>query len=177
MELVHKDDVDPETARCWQGLCHDTTLAMQDHCMRYITPISHAVEHEWGLLEGTGAYIGLEEQRLLLSCEHVLRDFETRQFCHQFWGCEDVFKLPTPLALEPLVDEFLSTPDLLIEQRRATTYRGLLGLVSDDLLAHLVDAFLHRRNPRVQQRAPRIQNLLLPGHRLGDSGIVAMGEQ
>jgi hypothetical protein len=100
MELVHKDDVDPETSRWWRGLCHDTTLAMQDHCMRYLTPISHAVEHDWGVLEGTGAYIGFDERRLLLSCEHVLCDWGTRQFCHQFLGCEDVFKLQKPLALE-----------------------------------------------------------------------------
>jgi len=31
--------------------------------MRYITPISHAIEHEWGELEGTGAHIGFGERR------------------------------------------------------------------------------------------------------------------
>ena len=101
MELVHRDDVDPETLRQWDELSRDTALAMQQRCMRYITPVSHAVEYEWGVLEGTGAYIGFEGSRLLLTCEHVLRDWETRQFSHQFRGCEDVFKLDEPLALEP----------------------------------------------------------------------------
>jgi hypothetical protein len=101
MELGQRDDVDPATLAWWDQLCRETALAMQDHCMRYITPISHAVEHEWGALEGTGAYVEFEGRRLLLTNEHVLRDWETRQFAHQFHGCEDVFKLRgPPLALE-----------------------------------------------------------------------------
>lgn len=100
VKVEHRDNVDPETLACWNRICRDTTLAMQDHCMRYITPVSHAVEHDWGVLEGTGAYVEFEGKRLLLSNEHVLHDWETRQFCHQFHGCEDVFKLGKPLALE-----------------------------------------------------------------------------
>jgi hypothetical protein len=101
MELEHRDNVDPATLAWWDKLCHETALAMQDHCMRYITPISHAVENEWGVLEGTGAYVEFEGSRLLLTNEHVLRDWKTRQFAHQFHCCEDVFKLRgPPLALE-----------------------------------------------------------------------------
>ncbi len=99
--LEHRDNVDPETCAWWNKLCHETTLAMQDYCMRYITPISCAVEDEWGLLEGTGAYIELNGKRCLLTNEHVVRDWETRQFTHQFNGCDDVFKLfGGPLAIK-----------------------------------------------------------------------------
>jgi hypothetical protein len=101
MDVIHRDDVDPETAQRWNNLCRETARAMQGHCRRYVTPISHAVEYEWGGLEGTGGYIGFGGKRLLLSNEHVLRDWETRQFCHQFHGCDDVFKLDKPQALEP----------------------------------------------------------------------------
>lgn len=101
MKLEHIDNVDQTTLAWWNGLCHETTLAMQDHCMSYITPISHAVEDEWGKLEGTGSYIEFGGKRLLLTNEHVLRDWKTRQFAHQFNGCEDIFKLHgQPLALE-----------------------------------------------------------------------------
>lgn len=68
--------------------------------MHYLTPISHAVEHEWGMLEGTGSYFENASKRFLLTNEHVLHDWDKRQFCHQFDGCEDVFKLGKPLALE-----------------------------------------------------------------------------
>jgi hypothetical protein len=101
MTVIHRDDVDPATAKQWDELCRDTTRAMMAHCMRYVTPISVAVEHDWGVLEGTGGYIGFEGKRLLITNEHVLRDWKTRQFCHQFHGCNDVFKLDAPLALEP----------------------------------------------------------------------------
>lgn len=100
MELGHRDDVDPATRAWWDKLCHETTLAMQDHCMRYVAPISHAVEDDWGVLEGTCAYIGFAGKRLLITNEHVLRDWKARQFAHQFHGCEDVFRLGKPLALE-----------------------------------------------------------------------------
>ena len=101
MELEHIDNVDPSRRAQWKTLCNETTLAMQDYCMRYITPISHAIDDEWGRLEGPGAYIEFGGRRLLLTNEHVLRDWETRQFTHQFNGCEDIFKLRGhPLALE-----------------------------------------------------------------------------
>lgn len=101
MELEHVDNVNPTTLVWWKEICHETTLAMQDHCMRYITPMSYAIDDEWGRLEGTGAYIEFKGRRLLLTKEHVLHDYETRQFTHQFNGCEDIFKLRGhPLALE-----------------------------------------------------------------------------
>jgi hypothetical protein len=100
VEVVHIDDVDPDTLAKWNAIEAETTLAMQDHCMRYVTPISEAVENEWGLLEGTGGYVGFGEKRLLMTNEHVIKDWKTRQFCHQFHGCDDVFKLGEPLALE-----------------------------------------------------------------------------
>lgn len=100
MEVVHRDDVGPEMLSKWTAIGEETTLAMQEHCMRFVTPISEAVEYEWGLLEGTGGYIGFGGKRLMLTNEHVLEDWRTKQFCHQFHGCDDVFKLGDPLALE-----------------------------------------------------------------------------
>jgi hypothetical protein len=100
VDVVHRNDVDPETLAKWTAIEEGATLAMQDHCMRYITPISEAVEHEWGQLEGTGGYIHFGGNCLLLTNEHVLENWKTRQFCHQFHGCDHVFKLGDPLALE-----------------------------------------------------------------------------
>ncbi len=100
MEVVHRDDVDPKTLASWSTIERETTLAMQDHCLRYVTPISEAVEYEWGQLEGTGGFISFGGTRLLLTNEHVVEDWRTRQFCHQFYGCDDVFKLSPPLAFK-----------------------------------------------------------------------------
>ncbi len=44
MKIIHIDNVDPDTLARWEELCSETTLAMQNHVMPYITPISHAVE-------------------------------------------------------------------------------------------------------------------------------------
>lgn len=68
--------------------------------MRYITPISNAIDDDWGALEGTGAYIEFAGKRLFITNEHVICAWNTRQFGYQFHGCEDVFRLSAPLALE-----------------------------------------------------------------------------
>src|SRR5690606_8226122 len=51
-------------------------------------------------LTGTGAYLQHGEKRLLITNEHVVRDWETQQFGHQFQGSDLVFRLGRPLALE-----------------------------------------------------------------------------
>lgn len=93
MEIVHRDDVTAEQRGRWDGFCAETTAAMQDYCMPFLTPISYAISDTEGELEGTGSYLEFAGKRLLISNEHVLRDWETRQFTHQFHGCEDVFRL------------------------------------------------------------------------------------
>jgi hypothetical protein len=100
LNLIHRDDVDPQTRAWWDAFSLETTRAMQDHCMRYITPISYSTSDNEGRLEGTGAYIEYRRKRLLITNEHVIRDWRKRQFGHQLLGCNDVFRLSKPTALE-----------------------------------------------------------------------------
>lgn len=98
--VVHQEEVDRGTRERWHQMVRETTLSMLDHCMRYVCPISHAITKDEGQLEGTGSYIEWGDRRLLITNEHVLKDFERRKFAHQFHLCEDVFELAKPIALE-----------------------------------------------------------------------------
>jgi hypothetical protein len=105
MDVVHRNDVDKRTLEWWDGLCRETTVAMQDYLMPYVTPISLAVSSSdgsgtEGALHGTGSYILWAGKRLLVTNEHILRDWKSQQFGHQFQGCDKVFGLDQPLALE-----------------------------------------------------------------------------
>jgi hypothetical protein len=103
--VAHQDDVDQQTREIWHRIVRDATLEMQDQCMRFVSPISHVITKDEGELEGTGAYIEWEGRRLLITNEHVLRDYKQRRFAHQFHECVDFFPLADPLALErPHVD-------------------------------------------------------------------------
>jgi len=100
MELGHIDGIDPQARASWKALFRETAQAMQDHCGNFITPISRVADDDWGELEGTGGYVEVAGKRLLITNEHVIRDFRTHQFTHQFFECEDIFKLTAPLAIE-----------------------------------------------------------------------------
>ena len=69
--------------------------------MQFMTPISRAIEHDYGEHRGSGAYIEFAGQRLLITNEHVLENPERYHYTQQFHGCEDVLKLPIPAAAEP----------------------------------------------------------------------------
>src|SRR6202171_2795892 len=105
VDVVHRDNVDKQTLEWWDSLCRETTLAMQDHLMRYVTPISVTVSSEGdlkteGRLQGTGSYILWGGRRLLMTNEHILRNWRPQQCGHQFQGCDKIFQLNKPLGLE-----------------------------------------------------------------------------
>jgi hypothetical protein len=100
MSVIHFDEADPATRAWWHKLRQETTVAMQNHCLRYITPISFATANEEGRLQGTGAYIQYESERFLLSNEHVIKPWKRLQLGRQLLGCTDVFSIGRALALE-----------------------------------------------------------------------------
>ena len=120
--IAHQDNVDSETRERWHQMVRDATLAMLDHCMRYVCPISHVITNDEGELEGTGGYIEWSGRRLLITNEHVIKDFEHRKFAHQFHLCEDVFELAAPIALEKHPVDVAICPiaeDLWLSRRHA----------------------------------------------------------
>lgn len=123
MEIAHRDDVSPELRAWWDALCRETAEAMQGYCLPYVTPISHAISNDDGALEGTGGYLEFADKRWLISNEHVLGDWQTRQFAHQFHGCHDVFRLVgAPMGIEkhPVDAAIWHIPDDV----QAFTHRG-----------------------------------------------------
>lgn len=94
------DDASPQQVADWQLICQQTAVAMKTHCLPYVTPVSREISETEGTLEGSGAYIEFSGKRLMLTNEHVLREWQRRKFAHQFYGCEDVFRLAAPLGLE-----------------------------------------------------------------------------
>jgi hypothetical protein len=57
MSIIHFDEADPGRQACWGEITRETSAAMQNHCLRHITPISVATANEEGRLQGNGAYI------------------------------------------------------------------------------------------------------------------------
>lgn len=84
----------------WKRICRDTTRAMEAEVRRYVTPVSHPISDEEGELAGSGSYIEVDNRRLLITNEHVVRG-QGKQFAHQYTECEGVFLLEEPLAVEP----------------------------------------------------------------------------
>jgi hypothetical protein len=107
--------VGPEQRAQWDRICQETTLAMKVHCLPYVTPISRELSPTEGKLQGTGNYMEVAGKRLLITNEHVLRQWKRQRFAYQFQGCDDVFPLPTPLSLEqpPLDAAICEIPDSL----------------------------------------------------------------
>lgn len=114
MEIAHRDEVSREKRAWWDAVCRDTAEAMQDYCLPYVTPISHAISNDEGALKGTGGYLEFAGKRWLISNEHVLGDWEIHQFAHQFHGCDDVFGLvgaPTGIEKHPVDTAIWHIPD------------------------------------------------------------------
>ena len=101
MEIAHRNEVSSEQREQWDLICQQTTLAMKAHCLPYITPITRELSATAGELEGTGGYIEFSGKQLLITNEHVLREWVRNRFAHQFAVCEDVFRLDAPLGIEP----------------------------------------------------------------------------
>lgn len=119
MEVTHRDEVSAEQRAHWDLICQQTTLAMKAHCLPYVTPITRELSATEGKLEGTGSYIEFSGKQLLITNEHVLREWKRHQFAHQFNECEDVFSLDAPLGLEshPVDAGICEIPDAVWQAR------------------------------------------------------------
>lgn len=76
----------------WDEIKQKVTDAMLAHSRPFVTPLGTETP-ETVRLVGTGSYANIEDQRLLLTCEHVAR---TQPMHYRFNGSEDVFDHPGP---------------------------------------------------------------------------------
>jgi hypothetical protein len=71
----------------------DVVSRMAAHVAPFVTPITHALDDQNGLLEGTGSYVNTSTGIHLVTCEHVTNKPD---LTHQFHGCPDIFKVTAP---------------------------------------------------------------------------------
>jgi|GEM_PF-5297095 len=64
------NDKEHDLANQWTKTCDEVCETMKGHTRPFIAPLSRATS-EGVFLQGTGTYISIRDQRLLLTCEHV----------------------------------------------------------------------------------------------------------
>lgn len=114
MEIAHRDDLTPEQRAQWDATCTAMVQAMTDWCRPCITSISEELSATEGQLQGSGSYLEIAGRRWLLSNEHVLKQWQTKQFTHAFDDCDEIYRLlGQPRALEkyPLDAALWEIPD------------------------------------------------------------------
>jgi len=80
------------TPQEWIKVCDKVADGMKAHTRPFVTPLAFSAEDEIRL-EGTGSYVLFEEQRILLTCQHVR---EKGGVDYRFWGSDDVYKHSGP---------------------------------------------------------------------------------
>jgi hypothetical protein len=63
----------------WKAICDDITHRMLEYTRPYVTPLSSRTSAGFRKLEGSGSYVTYEDERLLLTCEHVERGNQLNQ--------------------------------------------------------------------------------------------------
>ena len=79
----------------WDQIKQEVTDAMLAHTRPFVTPLSTETLATVRLV-GTGSYADIEDQRLLLTCEHVARE---QPMHYRFNGSENVFDHPGPWTM------------------------------------------------------------------------------
>jgi hypothetical protein len=85
------------TPQEWNTVCNDVTDAMKHHTRPFVTPLSTSGDDQVRLV-GSGSYVAVDGDRILVTCEHVAR---TTPMEFRFYGCESVFRYPEAFAMEP----------------------------------------------------------------------------
>jgi hypothetical protein len=83
------------TPEQWERIKQSVTEEMLEHTQPFVTALSTETPKAVRLV-GTGSYVKGENQRLLLTCEHVARE---KPMHYRFMGSEKVFEHPGPWTL------------------------------------------------------------------------------
>jgi hypothetical protein len=95
-KLMTIDSIPPHQ---WEDLTKIVCEAMIAETDGFTTPISKVIEHDYGILEGTGSYIQIEGKRYLFTNEHVAACLKTHSIAYQFCGCADVHLTTNPFPV------------------------------------------------------------------------------
>lgn len=93
----------------WEQICSDTTSQMLEFIKPFVTPISYALNENEGEHLGSGSYFSLNDNKYIITNEHVAKKLNTHQLTHQFYGNDDIFRWINPaVAHLPPIDIAIS---------------------------------------------------------------------
>lgn len=84
----------------WKELCDETLEQMKEHVEPYITPIWKYQEENDILLHGSASYIEYQNEKFILSNEHVARYNSAYHLTHAFKGNENILNIRNPFLCE-----------------------------------------------------------------------------
>ena len=84
------------TAEQWSAAKHRVTDEMRSFTRPFVSPLT-VESPETVQLKGTGSYVHWDEERLLLTCEHVARE---QPIHYLFYGSDAVYEHPGPWTMD-----------------------------------------------------------------------------
>lgn len=85
----------------WESICADTVTKMIGQVERYTTPISRVLSDEEGEHLGTGSYIEFNNEKFLITNEHVAQHLATQSLTHKFFENENILRITNPAYANP----------------------------------------------------------------------------
>lgn len=85
----------------WKAISNDVTDQMKEYTRPYVTPLSSRTGAGFWKLEGSGSYVAYEDQRILLTCEHVVRENQLHQ---RFYDLKTDYAVREPFFIKPNPD-------------------------------------------------------------------------
>lgn len=85
----------------WESICADTVTKMINQVKLYTTPISRVLSDEEGEHLGTGSYFQFNNDKFLITNEHVAKHLASQSLTHRFFGNENIIRLTNPAYANP----------------------------------------------------------------------------
>ena len=80
----------------WKKIGATTVTKMIEHVAPYLTPISRALSNNEGEHLGTGAYFEANQNKYIITNEHVAKHLANNSLTHQFYKSENIIRLTNP---------------------------------------------------------------------------------
>lgn len=80
----------------WEQICRQTVTQMIEYIKPFTTPISKVLSKTEGEHHGSGSYFELDNDRYIITNEHVARELKKHSLTHQFHKNENIYLLTNP---------------------------------------------------------------------------------
>ena len=87
--------------QAWEEACKDVSRQMIQHIESFVTPISRVISQEHGEHLGSGSYFEYEDQKYIITNEHVANELNKNSLTHKFLGDENILRLTNPIVTIP----------------------------------------------------------------------------